>query len=182
MNSSSALEFALLGLLRQKPHSGYDLRKAFVTTPMRHFSDSPGSIYPALRRMQTRRWVSAMVEKDHARKRQEFTVTSAGTRALVAWLRQPITREDVVWRLDQLMLRFAFLDGNVERSDALVFLEEFEREMTAYVRELREYEKTFDSNLHATTGYLAFKNGVDSYHAQLVWVRHVRKEFTEVVS
>ena len=182
MTSSSSLEYALLGLLRQKSQSGYDLRKQFATTPLRHFSDSPGSIYPALRRLQTRRWVSSTTEKDSARKRQEFAVTAAGTRALVAWLRKPITRDDVIWGLDELILRFAFLDGNVERPDTMRFLEEFEHEVAAYVHELRQYERNFDARLRRTTGYLAFKNGVESHQMHLQWARHARKEFMEVVS
>src|SRR3977135_2586197 len=144
LSTSSSLEYALLALLRQKPQSGYDLRKTFAITPMRHFSDSPGSIYPALRRMKARRWVTAYPEDGSARKRQEFAITDAGTRALIHWLRQPLKRADVIWRLEQLMLRFAFLDGNVDRPVALRFLEELERELAAYVRELREHDKAFD--------------------------------------
>jgi DNA-binding PadR family transcriptional regulator len=181
-SSSSSLEYALLGLLRQHAQSGYDLRKTFATTPMRHFSDSPGSIYPALRRIKARRWVTASAENGGARKRQEFAVTHAGTRALVHWLQRPVTREDVIWRLEQVMLRFAFLDGNVERPVALRFLEELERELAAYVRELREHEKVFGSEMRASTGYLAFKGGTESYHAHLLWARHVRKQFEEALS
>ena len=181
-SSSSSLEYALLGLLRQKSQSGYDLRKTFATTPMRHFSDSPGSIYPALRRMKARRWVTASVEDGSARKRQEFAITDAGTRALVHWLRLPVTREDVIWRLEQLMLRFAFLDGNVERPVTLRFLKELERELAAYVRELREHDKMFGPEMRSTTGYLAFKGGIESYQARLLWARQVRKQFEEALS
>src|SRR5258708_31023457 len=49
-STESLLGFAILGMLHARPQSGYDLRKAFVATPMRLFSDSPGAIYPALRR------------------------------------------------------------------------------------------------------------------------------------
>jgi DNA-binding PadR family transcriptional regulator len=182
LSSSSSLEYALLGLLRQKPQSGYDLRKIFAITPMRHFSDSPGSIYPALRRMKARRWVSASAENGGARKRQEFAVTQAGTRALVHWLRQPVTREDVIWRLEQLMLRFAFLDGNVERSVDLTFLDELERELAAYIRELREHDKMFALDMRSSTGYLAFKGGIESYQARLLWARQVRKQLKEELS
>jgi len=176
------LEFALLGMLRQHAQSGYDLRKIFATTPMRHFSDSPGSIYPALRRMKARRWVTASAENKSARKRQEFSVTQAGTRALRHWLRQPVTREDVIWRLEQLMLRFAFLDGNVDRSVAFRFLEELERKLAAYVRELREHDKMFGPEMRSSTGYLAFKGGIESYHTHLLWTRQVRKQFEEALS
>jgi DNA-binding PadR family transcriptional regulator len=149
---------------------------------MRHFSDSPGSIYPALRRMKARRWVTAYPEDGSARKRQEFAITDAGTRALIHWLRQPLKRADVIWRLEQLMLRFAFLDGNVDRPVALRFLEELERELAAYVRELREHDKAFDSGMRSSTGYLAFKGGIESYHTHLLWARQVRKQFQEALS
>ena len=182
MSSCSSLEYALLGLLRQHAQSGYDLRKTFATTPMRHFSDSPGSIYPALRRMKARRWVTASAENGSARKRQEFAVTDAGKRALAQWLRQPVTRQDVIWRLEQLMLRFAFLDGNVDRPVAHRFLGELERELASYVRELREHDKMFGPELRSSTGYLAFKGGIESYHARLLWTRQARKQLEEVLS
>jgi DNA-binding PadR family transcriptional regulator len=176
MKNSSSLEYALLGLLRQKAQSGYDLRKLFATTPVRHFSDSPGSIYPALRRMQGRKWLSASNADSGARKRQVFRVTRAGERALVEWLSRPITRDDVIWGLDEIVLRFAFLDGNVERKVTGKFLRQLERELEAYTAELREYAANFSSEMKFTTGAMAFNNGLDGYQAQLAWVRRVRKE------
>src|SRR5262245_42081152 len=103
----SSLEMALLALLKQKARSGYDLRKLFVTTPLRHYSDSPGSIYPALRRLRARKWVKAVAARNNARGREVLHVTNLGRRAILDWLRQPITRNDVVWGFDQLLLRFA---------------------------------------------------------------------------
>ena len=50
MRRLTNLEHLLLGLLHQKPASGYALRKSFATTPLGHYSDSPASIYPALNR------------------------------------------------------------------------------------------------------------------------------------
>lgn len=182
MQTRSVLEFALLGLLRQKAQSGYDLRKAFVSTPWRHFSDSPGSIYPALGRLQARHWVKSVRQNGNNRQRQEFSVTPAGTRALVDWLGQTITRDDVIWGLDEVMLRFAFLDGNVERTVTRRLVEELEQALSGYIQELRDYEKAFDAEVRSTTGYLAFQGGVDSYESRLRWVRAVRKKLMEVSS
>jgi DNA-binding PadR family transcriptional regulator len=148
---------------------------------MRHFSDSPGSIYPALRRMKARRWVTGSPKDGSGRKRQEFAVTQAGTRALVHWLGQTVTRDDVIWRLEELMLRFAFLDGNVDRSVALAFLGELERELAAYIRELRGHDKAFGPEMRSSTGYMAFRGGIDSYHTHLLWARQVRKQFQEAL-
>jgi DNA-binding PadR family transcriptional regulator len=180
MNSTaSSLELALLGLLRQKPQSGYDLRKLFATTPVRHFSDSPGSIYPALRRLQSRHWLVAARAREGARQRQVFRTTPAGNRVLGDWLRQRVTREDVVWRLNELLLRFAFFDGNVSRDVAAKFLQELERELEAYIAELRQYAADSGMQKTITTGSLAFSNGILGYQTQLSWARDARRRLSE---
>ena len=126
MNSASTLEMALFGLLRQKAQAGYDLRKTFTETAMRHYSDSPGSIYPALRRLQMRGWIEA--EPKDSRGREVFHLSAEGVTAFLEWLSRDVSREDVVFRVAELMLRFAFMDGNVPRSTTIRFLEQFERE------------------------------------------------------
>lgn len=165
-----------MGLLKQEPQSGYDLRKIFAGTPMRHFSDSPGSIYPALKRLVARKWLTARSENGSGRGKQIFRVTAEGQKALVKWLEKPVTRADVIWGSEELMLRFALMDNNVSRATTARFLEEFEREMAAYTRELHEYKRAFGAGIRSTTGGLAFENGIIGYEAQLTWVRVARKE------
>jgi DNA-binding PadR family transcriptional regulator len=176
------LEYALAGLLAPKAQSGYDLRKTFATTAMRHYSDSPGSIYPALRRLEARGWIApdpgeeakSGHQPDHPRRRQVFALTQEGRNELAAWLTLPITREDVVWHLAEIMLRFAFMDGNVPRAVTLVFLEQFEREMDGYIRELRANLETMRAKDPLHTGVLAFEAGIDAMEAQLAWARQAR--------
>jgi DNA-binding PadR family transcriptional regulator len=163
-------------LLRQNPQSGYDLRKTFSSTPMRHYSDSPGSIYPALKRMQAKKWVAGAIESGNGRKREVYRATAAGKKALADWLRKPVSREDIIWHVDQLMLRFAFLDGNVPRRITLDFLAGLERELDSYVRELRTYSQISGLNKTINTGTLAFQFGIENYEANLAWARRVRKQ------
>jgi DNA-binding PadR family transcriptional regulator len=175
MANVSRLEYALLGLLQQNPQSGYDLRKVFAMTPMRHFSDSPGSIYPALRRLEARGWITGKGEQANARKRNVYRPLAAGKRAFVEWLVGTIMRDDVLYRLDELMLRFAFLDGNVEREKTLTFLDELEAGLDSYVKELRLFYKKFGAGIGQETGQLAFESGIQSYEASLNWARSARK-------
>jgi DNA-binding PadR family transcriptional regulator len=179
MKTASTLEFALVGLLRQKVQSGYDLRKTFSETAMRHYSDSPGSIYPALKRLQARGWIEA--EPKDSRGREAFHFSQEGVAALVEWLSRDLTREDVVFRVPELMLRFAFMDGNVPRSTPIRFLEQFEHEFGIYVAELRaKFERdSFKKPVH--TGLLAFQHGVEGMEAQLSWAREARRRLEEDV-
>ena len=183
MNAISALELALIGLLRQQPQSGYDLRKTFASTAMRHFSDSPGSIYPALRRLEARGWIAADLRAgrhtENRRGRQVFHLTAAGDAALIERLSLPVTRDDVIWRMQELMLRFAFMDGNVPRSTALRFLDEFEQAMGAYVADLRIDHKRMSSAMPLNTGLLAFQSGIEAMEAQLAWARRARSRLAE---
>jgi DNA-binding PadR family transcriptional regulator len=179
MQANSTLELALAGLLQQKPQSGYDLRKSFATTAMRHYSDSPGSIYPALRRMEMRGWITAgpetYADAEDTRRRRVFELTPHGAAALVAWMEQPVTRDDIVSRTPELMLRFAFMDGNVPRATALRFLEQFERELSLYVSELLKPSwEEMKSKFPVHTGVLAFQAGIQAMEAQLAWARQAR--------
>ena len=108
------LGYALLGLLQQQDRSGYDLRKIFSTTPMTSFSDSPGSIYPALRRLEQRGLVRSRIqERSGLRRRRLFHLTPAGIPELKRWQKQPIVRDDIVRGTGELMLRFSFMDESL---------------------------------------------------------------------
>src|SRR3954462_14165168 len=66
-----SLGYALLGLLQQKPSSGYDLRKIFSSTSMKTYSDSPGAIYPALRRLEQEALIRGTIEEGSGLRRRE---------------------------------------------------------------------------------------------------------------
>ena len=168
--ATSRVEYALLGLIRQGGRSGYALRKQFATTPMGHFSDSPGSIYPALKRMERRGLILARGGESGPRGKQEYTLTESGETALRAWMTMPVGRDDVVRRIDELLLRFAFMGQVADRATVLAFLESFERETSAYVRELRSVLQTIpDEGL--PTARLALEDGLAQHQTHARWAR-----------
>lgn len=184
MQTASTLEMALLGLLRGKPQSGYDLRKTFTTTAMRNYSDSPGSIYPALRRVESRGWIR-VVERAGAgdedrRRRQDFTLTEAGKGVLIAWLEQDLSPQDVNDRLGELLLRFALMDGNVPRSVIVRFLDQLILGLIAKVDAMHAQFRDMSCKvppLH--TGLLAFESGIKGMEAQLAWAQGARARLGE---
>lgn len=180
--TKSILEYALAGSLTHKPRSGYDLRKAFTTTGMRYYSDSPGSIYPALKRLEKRGWIHAVHDgslQDDPRKRQLFGLTEAGKQALVAWLSQPLAHDDVVLRISEMMLRFAFMDGNVPRALTIQFLADFEREKAAQAAGERAKLEEMRSKAGLHTGVLAYESGIEGMEAQVSWARRVRERLEQ---
>ena len=180
-STPTTLGYALLGLLHQEPRSGYDLRKIFETTPMGHYSGSPGAIYPALRRLKQQGLIEGQVDRTKSlRPREVFQPTEAGTEEFRKWLAQDIQREDVIWRLDELMLRFAFHSFLESNTATRKFLTSFVAEVDGYIKELRQQLKIVptETPIH---GKLALELGVELYQAYRRWTRkaleHFRREY-----
>jgi DNA-binding PadR family transcriptional regulator len=169
VQTDSALGYALIGLLGQAPLSGYDVRKIFTSTPFSHFSDSPGAIYPAIRRLVRRGWVAAAAPAG-GRRRRVLRITPAGRRAWLAWLRRPPTRAEVVWYMDLLMIRFAFMGEALPVQSALRFLDALAREIDGHVKDLRRYYETAPGQT-SLTGRLAFEAGIEAYEWRARWAR-----------
>jgi DNA-binding PadR family transcriptional regulator len=171
MEENSLLGYALLGLLQQEPRSGYDLRKIFASTPMGTFSDSPGAIYPALQRLQKRGLISGKVHPSSGlRRRRLFRPTSSGKRAFKAWQTRAITSDDVIHRVDELMLRFSFMDETAKSAQAMRFLKALSRELAAYIPNLRKFLKVQAAAM-PLSGRLALESGIRSYETLLGWAR-----------
>ncbi|HEX2710858.1 MAG TPA: PadR family transcriptional regulator [Candidatus Acidoferrales bacterium] len=171
MAHSPLLGYALLGLLHQQPLSGYDLRKIFASTPIGGFSDSPGAIYPALRRLQERGLVRGEVQQSKGlRKRRVFRITSGGLASFKAWQSKPIVRDDMIRRIGELLLRFAFMDQTFGADQALAFLREFARELSSYIPSLRQHLDGHAGEL-PLSGRLALESGIQEYEARLQWAR-----------
>ena len=172
----STLSLAILGLISQNPLTGYDLRKVFQTTPMGHFSSSPGAIYPALKRIEEAGWIrSATTDGRTGRQRVAYEITARGLKVFKEHLSRPVTQEDVTWHLDQLMLRFAFMDGVMGREEVVEFLQEFATQLDTHMADLRRY---FDGvkDILPACGKLAMESGIQDYEMHAQWARRAIQE------
>ena len=165
----SLLEGALLGLLHDEPRSGYALRKLFATTPMGNFSDSPGSIYPALRRLATQGRIAGSVENARSlRPRQVYRLTTAGLEALEGWLREPMAPGGMREDFSALLLRFVFMPQTIGRAETVRFMATLEIELKRQVAELRKYYRQTVRVL-PTSGRLGMRAGIEICAAHARW-------------
>lgn len=165
----SLLGYALLGLIQEKPISGYSLRKIFTATPMGSFSDSPGAIYPALGRLETQELIEGSVEEGSGlRLRKMYRLKPAGLSALKRWFGHPVSREDVVRGMGELMLRFSFMGKAADADVPMRFLESVRTQLAEYVPELEQYAAANQQKM-PLSGRLALDHGVRIYRASLGW-------------
>jgi DNA-binding PadR family transcriptional regulator len=174
-NKPTLLDYAILGLLRNEGMTGYRIRKTFEETAMGNYSSSPGTIYPALKRLQR----LGLIEKvtDEVSGKTLMRITDAGKNVLIGWLTKPIELLEVEKRLDELLLRFAFMDVVENQSEVILFLERLKDLLTQHISDLLQFHQAESGSL-PLHGRLAFEQGIDSAKATLKWCKRVIKEIS----
>lgn len=169
MRRLTNLELLLLALLRPRPASGYALRKSFTTTPLGHYSDSPGSIYPALQRLRRRGLIRPLPHQPtNGRRKQLFTTTPRGLSELRSWLKRPVTREELLHDPQGLMLRFVFCAQFFGDASARAFVSQLGTRLQETILELESFLRGPGKAL-PTAGRLAVEQGLEGYRALARW-------------
>jgi len=176
------LEYALLGLLHQQPQSGYDLRKIFAETAMGNYSSSPGAIYPALKRLETRGLISGEIDDaKELRPRKLFSPTPEGRAIFRYWLRAEISADDVSRGLDTLMLRFAFHSLLDDQAASREFLLALAARLDTYLDELEDQRKMIPEQVPLQPR-LALDAGIEQTRAAARWAHKAARQFKEETS
>ncbi len=80
------LEQCILGFLNYKPMTGYEI-KGFMGNSTQHFMfASYGSIYPALRRLEKRKWIESAQKVENGRMKITYSITDEGKSEFINWL------------------------------------------------------------------------------------------------
>ncbi len=132
-----SLPHILLGLLRE-PASGYDL-KADFEKGIRHFwSAELSQIYPTLKRMEAKGWLSSATEpSDRGPDRRVYMRTQAGHEELLRWLDGP---PQVGAERFAYLAQIAFMDELGDFYRTLAFMRALRVRLAAWEAELRGIE------------------------------------------
>jgi DNA-binding PadR family transcriptional regulator len=166
------LGYALLGLIKSAPRSGYALRMVFETTPISTYSSSPGSIYPALKVLER---AGLVAQRPPAGAKRVFQLTEAGESALRAWLTAPVAEEEVAKRLDMALLRFAFLEVQQDPAATLRFLDSFEAAAKAHAASLERFLEGAAIPALTLQGRIAVEHGLKSILCSAAWAADARR-------
>ncbi len=153
---------AILGLLHQRPHHGYDLKQQFD----RMFSpDRPlpfGQVYATLARLQRDGRVEpAGVEPGAGPERKHYAITVAGANEFERWLAEPVRPEPQLQTLLFTKVVLAIIVG--ERAEPLL-----DRQRSTHIARMRELT-TFRREAPITEGLLA-DHAIYHLEADLRWI------------
>lgn len=168
------IDFVILGLIQDHPHSGYQIRKVFETTALGSQSKSPGTIYPALKRLQVLEFVESIQQKETGK--SKYKITKRGIENLIEWLTRPLNIQDVEGKRDELFLRFAFMGPLAEKSQIFFFLKSYQDLLITYI-DKRQKTMAKDEFHMPLTARLAFEYGTECQKSALKWCKRAIKEF-----
>lgn len=163
------LNYALLGMVRQQPRSGYALRKMFETTPLGNYSSSPGSIYPALKKLV----VAGLLESQAMGRGNHYLITPQGERVLETWFAQPLGDEEGA---DMALMRFALLHDHPNRQLTLDFLQAFANNSRRQVASLKAFMDGDVWQQMSVQSRLAVQYGLRTAQASVDWADDALKQ------
>ncbi|MEV4206549.1 PadR family transcriptional regulator [Nocardia salmonicida] len=162
-----SLRYALLGLLADRPASGYDLLQRFKGSLANVWSATQSQIYTELTKLADTG--SIAVSDEGPRGRKEYTLTPAGREDLRHWLTD--TRPKGVQR-NEMLLRVFFL-GVIAPADAEDYLTDIETgaaKARAELSALRAVTDWDDSDL-SHYGRMAMEWGERFYAMNAQWAQ-----------
>jgi len=171
----TSLWYAILGLLMAGNLTGYGIRKIFETTPLGTYSSSPGTIYPALKKLREKGLVARTeMESEGSAAKKVFCITGKGEKTLKRWLLKPVTRDQVRLHPEILMLRFAFMDYLNDPQAKIRFLEAFRDESARLVKEITAFREA-EKEVMPINGLLALDSGILGTKAKVKWASYALK-------
>ena len=156
-------------LIRNKPGTGYALRRVFETTPLGNYSSSPGSIYPALKVLER----AALIESRDEAGKDNFYITPAGDKKLENWLSVPVSQDELDRGTGILLLRFALLQDG-PRSRTLNFLESLKGVADVRAQGLRDFHDSVTGQGMPLQARLALLHGIRSIETTARWAADAR--------
>src|SRR6056297_2748698 len=125
-----SLKYAILGLLDQEPHYGYEIKQKFEHMMGNLWPVSYGQLYPTLRKLQEENLVTMKtVQGKKAVEKNVYSITPGGSASFTKWLEKR-DKKDQLSVKDEFSLSLFFL-SRLGTTDVRELLQAKEREIHA---------------------------------------------------
>ena len=166
----------ILGALRRKPRTGYEIRRLVDRSARFFWAASYGQIYPELARLEDAGLVVGTNEPRGGRRRRVYRLTPAGRNALRGWLVAPGSGSEL---RDEGLLKLFFADA-LSWGEAVELVRSVRAERQTVLDRLREIDRTRPRGVGAFPPLvLAF--GIELHEWMVDWYERLETELAEGV-
>lgn len=165
----SKTHLVILGLLSERPLSGYDIKKLIDLRFRFFWSESYGQIYPQLKKLEKEGLITTLKTQDSIRSKAHYAITETGREALSRWLTIPPEKESV--RIE-LLLKLYFGDSSrptVLASHIKGFQENHQRDLALLSLFKKELQSIPDPDHNHQNILSVIEFGIKTNQAYLDW-------------
>src|SRR6056297_84474 len=174
-----SLKYAILGLLDQEPHYGYEIKQKFEHMMGNLWPVSYGQLYPTLRKLQEEKLVTMKtVQGKKAVEKNVYSITPGGSETFIKWL-QKRNKKDQLSVKDEFSLSLFFI-SRLETADVKELLQMKKREIQSlhkeYLAEFNNYGSHTPEYKRALT-----RKMILHIEAEQKWLEEIMREYTWTV-
>lgn len=166
------IQHAILGLLRNKPLTGYDMKKTMQKSPIIYWSGNNSQIYRALAELEDEGFVSVQIQHgDASPTKKIYMLTDRGRgelhRLSLGFPEVPEIRKTFLMQL--------VFGGNLTKPELDSLLEQYSSEVKGVALAVKSEDSSDRSTPYETAILeLALENIRQSYESELAWIEKVR--------
>ncbi|WP_324824739.1 PadR family transcriptional regulator [Sinanaerobacter sp. ZZT-01] len=166
------LEYIILGFLMKEEMSGYDLKQWMANCTSYFFDASFGSIYPALKRLEEKGYISCHEVVESSKFKKLYAITDMGKTSFLSWLETPI----VFSKTKQEHLVHFYFYQYLPKEKAILNLKTFISEVELCFNQLSkqksDLEEAYDVN-QLTFVYSTMVYGIRYYQFIIDWCKNL---------
>jgi PadR family transcriptional regulator AphA len=169
----SPTAYVILGMLRNEPRSGYEIKRVVDHSTRFFWAASYGQIYPELRRLAKAGLVEGEPRPTGGRRRTVYRLTDSGRDELRRWLDQPPERLEL---RDEGLLKlfFAVAAGPGKAGEIIDAKQRLMEQKLATLRKIEPEAAAAASS--DPFPYLVLRYGIESSEWVIAWCERVRAE------
>lgn len=177
-----SLKYAILGLLKISPFTGYDLSKYFKGSISFYWSASHPQIYRTLKTLLNEESVKQeVVTQEDLPNKKIYHITAKGSEELNKWL---LTPQELPQVRHKFLLQLSFAD-NLDDEQLLDLLKEYKSKTESQLSLYKGHQSETVENLPANKKQKflwksILKNGLYYYEAELKWITEVINDYNKL--
>ena len=168
------LEYTVLGIVWKKaPCTAYSIMREFSGSPSSYYRGSAGTIYPLVRRLETRRHLVSSEGGRGRRPHVTYEISRKGLAALRRWLTPPLPEAAAAITFDPLRTRAFFLKA-LTPGQRLAFVVHAQKQLHTQL-DVVEAECTRYRDEGDPFSALAMDGALHVIRARIAWMAELRE-------
>jgi DNA-binding PadR family transcriptional regulator len=168
------LGYIALGMVLDEALTGYEIKQEIELVDD-FYKASYGSLYPSLKKMTEKGYLTMNEELDGNRLKKYYLATEQGRKFFIEWLSTPL---DLSKSQDSVLIKIYFF-GSLPEATRKQLLGEYELYYQKKLYKLKEMEKQFSDIAGDPDKYFMFSTlyfGLQRYKDNIRWLKHISEK------